>query len=121
MKILLIKENKEIVSRNISPNRNKFKLDNKLYLISNPIYYYSKLGLNRILGKKLILVYRENQPKPIDFGNPSINNQLEYEITNDLIFSERIKDIFNPQSAREIMFLFLGIALFGIGILIGKA
>ena len=120
MRILFIKENREIEKKNVSVANNEFKVNGKIYLVSNPNYYYSKLGMEKF-SKKMILVYRENQPLPIQIGSENtIKNQLNYEITNDLIYSSTLKMIFNPQNQREIIFLFIAIILFGIGIIIGK-
>ena len=120
MRILFIKENREIEKKNVSVANNEFKVNGKIYLVSNPNYYYSKLGKDKF-SKKMILVYRENQPLPIQIGSEnSIKNQLNYEITNDLIYSSTLKMIFNPQNQREIIFLFIAIILFGIGVIIGK-
>ena len=87
MRILFIKENREIEKKNVSVVNNEFKVNGKIYLVSNPNYYYSKLGKDKF-SKKMILVYRENQPLPIQIGSENtIKNQLNYEITNDLIKS----------------------------------
>ena len=44
MKILFIKENNDIEVRSVTVKDNKFTINQHLYLINNPQYYYNKIG-----------------------------------------------------------------------------
>ena len=73
MKILFIKENNDIEVRSVTVKDNKFTINQHLYLINNPQYYYNKIGIiNKLLNGKKLLVYRENIELNYTFDNPEI-------------------------------------------------
>ena len=93
MKILFIKENNDIEVRNVTVKDNKFTINQHLYLINNPQYYYNKIGIiNKLLNGKKLLVYRENIELNYTFDNPEINNQLDKEVRDALYYTKFVSD-----------------------------
>ena len=93
MKILFIKENNDIEVRSVTVKDNKFTINQHLYLINNPQYYYNKIGIiNKLLNGKKLLVYRENIELNYTFDNPEINNQLDKEVRDALYYTKFVSD-----------------------------
>nr|ACD75421.1 AMDV2_14 [uncultured virus] len=122
MKIIFVRENKNIELLSVKVQNNQFTLDKKLYVVDNPQYYYLKLSkLSFIFGKKLGLIYKENNPLPVKIGDSTIKNQLDKEIIDSLFFSKVTKDAFGTKDELSLsLFLILSIVLFIAGIFIGK-
>ena len=95
MKILFIRENRDIEVKNVTVKNNQFNINNMLYVIDNPHYFYIKSKLFGItLFKRKLLIFREFSPIAINTENFSFENLLSKEITNKLFLSKTITEIF---------------------------
>ena len=67
MKILFIRENRDIEVKNVTVKNNQFNINNMLYVIDNPHYFYIKSKLFGItLFKRKLLIFREFSPIAIN-------------------------------------------------------
>ena len=119
MKILFLKENREIEIRSIAVFNNRFKINNFEYVIDNPHYFYfvSKFAGIPLMRKK-ILIYKEFSPMPINSENFSYENVLNKEILNDLFHSKIIKEMFVSENKDLIFMIIIMLGFIG-GILMG--
>ena len=118
----MINENKDITEFNANIRDNQFSYKNKLYLVSNPSYYYLKNSFFRkILGRKITLIYRENEELPINLKQSDISNQLDKHVRDDLYFSKIVRDYIGGKSdiLNYLMYIMI-IGCFIGGYIIGK-
>ncbi len=119
MKILFMKENREIEVRSATVLNNRFKINNFEYVIDNPHYFYF---VNKFIGipvmRKKILIYKEFSPMPINSENFSYENVLNKEILNDLFHSKIIKEMFVSEN-KDLIFMIIIMLGFVGGILMG--
>jgi hypothetical protein len=116
LRILFVRENKDVVRKKVNVNNNQFTINKKLYMVDNPDYNYSKLSFfEKNFGKKMILIYIENNPLPFMFSKSNVINQLQADVVNDLFFSKVIKEAMgSSQDINIILFLYFYQLLFKI-------
>ena len=59
MKILFIRENRDIEIKNVTVKNNQFNINNMLYVIDNPHYFYIKsklFGITYIIGHCKVVI-----------------------------------------------------------------
>ena len=109
MKILFLKENREIEIKSVTTLNNRFKISNFEYFLDNPHYYYFVIRLPIIkipVTRKKILIYKEFSPMPVNSENFSFANVLDKEIMNDLFHSKYVKEMFVNEN-KDLIFMVL--------------
>ena len=120
MKILFIRENRDIEVKNVTVKNNQFNINNMLYVIYNPHYFYIKSKLFGLtLFKRKLLIFREFSPIAINTENFSFENLLSKEITNKLFLSKTITEIFGNEN-KDFLILILPFITFIGGYLMAR-
>ena len=120
MKILFIRENRDIEVKNVTVKNNQFNINNMLYVIDNPHYFYIKSKLFGItLFKRKLLIFREFSPIAINTENFSFENLLSKQITNKLFLSKTITEIFGNEN-KDFLILILPFITFIGGYLMAR-
>ena len=117
MKIVMLRENKNVVVKTVKVSNNTFKLFGKEYFIDNPEYVYVKT----LFGLKMALVYKENNKLPLKLPELTMENQLKAEILDKLIYYNALKDLFGKEEKlNDLLYLAIIFGVFIMGILIGR-
>ena len=107
MKILFVKQNRDIDIRNVKVKENQFTINNFVYVLNNPHYFYFCVSFFNLftLWKKKMLIYVEFSPMPINTETFNYENVLNKQLINKMFKYKVWGELFSNQNLETVILI----------------